>query len=136
MTITPANTQEPKQDAAIADEMQKHLDGITPALQCLNQLLQSGMVLWDPADKARTRATLQAAYAHALQLNLNIMQIIPAGSPPSAAAPAGLIEALGEVSTILGEIEELSAPPSMRWPLADELRGFALMLKAAARAPE
>jgi hypothetical protein len=44
------------------------------------------------------------------------------------ATPPGLVEALNEASEILSELTNISAPHNMRWPLVDELRGFALMM--------
>lgn len=36
-------------------------------------------------------------------------------------------EVMCEASEILGELTEKTAPPSMRWPIVDELRGYALI---------
>lgn len=47
---------------------------------------------------------------------------------PKVAVPHALVEALNEASEILSELTEVTAPHNMRWPLADELQGFALML--------
>lgn len=41
-----------------------------------------------------------------------------------------LVEVLNEASKILGELDG-EGPPSMRWPIIDELTGFAAMLAAA-----
>ncbi len=43
-----------------------------------------------------------------------------------------LTELMREASAILNEIPEASAPKNMRFPLADELDGFAIMLAQAA----
>ena len=49
-------------------------------------------------------------------------------APP---VPTGLIEVLKEASEILNDLTPETAPPSHRWPIVDELDGFALMLAAS-----
>lgn len=49
--------------------------------------------------------------------------------PASKPLPTGFIDAVVEAAAILSEIDPDHAPKHMRWPLADELGGFVLMLK-------
>lgn len=48
-----------------------------------------------------------------------------------ALLPVGLIEVMREASNIISEIDRAHAPANIRWPISDELDGFAQMLADA-----
>ena len=64
--------------------------------------------------------------------HIDLSLITAAGAAP---VPTGLIEVLKEAAEILNDLTPETAPPSHRWPIVDELDGFALMLAAAPKEP-